>query len=591
MPKTKAKPASQLVEAQPSTYTHIALSRLRKSAKNVRSQAGDVMELASSIREHGLLSSLVVVAANGGYEVIAGSRRLAALEILCDEGHIPQDWPVPVLVAEGAGAVSKSLAENLERAELAPWDEAAAYEQMVRAGMTLDDIGAKIGRSSQYVRRRLALSSLGENMALLKAGSINLAQAVALAELPEKQQHQFLAAVTGTKDADVWRNNKLDFGPDTVGRWMAKDAFEVSDALFVPSIYESPEREARGIKGYIIQPLLGDQAGIEPYFSDKAEALELQRQAVEEIATELEKYWASVIYVPVERASYNWDWDAAGWVRDWGVKHANGVPVTGQPQKGHHLVITMSLATGQVEFIGGLRRKTDVRKDVESASQATATAAEPPITRKAWLEAQTAKTAAIQLAYARGDLRDVLLVVAIALCGGHNFSLHQGKFTIHPQIKETLESWAARLGLPPSGNPRNAPAVAYSNAVASTADLITNLTKLSEDELIQFVAHQAAACIGSKNIEYLEPGKTPRDIDALSARVDIDPAVMRSRIDRAWLNGLSFNRLGEIITEMIGQEPTDLTTKKSRVAFVLEHLANHPAYVPSELRMEASDGA
>ncbi len=75
---------------------HIALSRLVPSTANVRrmNTLVGVSELADSIEAHGLIHNLTVrKAKKGNYEVVAGSRRLAALTLLAKEGRLGvADW-------------------------------------------------------------------------------------------------------------------------------------------------------------------------------------------------------------------------------------------------------------------------------------------------------------------------------------------------------------------------------------------------------------------------------------------------------------------------------------------------------------------
>ncbi|KSV67259.1 hypothetical protein N182_34065 [Sinorhizobium sp. GL2] len=77
---------------------HIALSRLVPSTANVRrmNTLVGVSELADSIEAHGLIHNLTVrKAKKGKYEVVAGSRRLAALTLLAKEGRLGVDTEIP----------------------------------------------------------------------------------------------------------------------------------------------------------------------------------------------------------------------------------------------------------------------------------------------------------------------------------------------------------------------------------------------------------------------------------------------------------------------------------------------------------------
>src|ERR687884_641154 len=101
----------------------IPLSKLVPSKANVRrtNPRSRIEELAASIQAHGLLQNLTVRPVpkakgkpnGGGYEVLAGSRRLAALKALAKKKVIAPSVPIPChVVKEGVGE-EISLAENV----------------------------------------------------------------------------------------------------------------------------------------------------------------------------------------------------------------------------------------------------------------------------------------------------------------------------------------------------------------------------------------------------------------------------------------------------------------------------------------------
>ena len=132
--------------------TSIPLSKLTAWDGNVRKTAGAdtaLAELAASIAAHGLLQSLVVRnGKEGKFAVVAGGRRLQALQQLAESGSIAADYAVPCqLVADDADATEISLAEilyalegplpsihGLAAAELAYEGSAAALRDVWLAG-------------------------------------------------------------------------------------------------------------------------------------------------------------------------------------------------------------------------------------------------------------------------------------------------------------------------------------------------------------------------------------------------------------------------------------------------------------------------
>ena len=98
--------------------TSIPLNKLVASEDNVRRTAvtdASLQELAASIAAHGLLQSLVARNhCKGKFVVVAGGRRLAALQLLAEQGRIDASFAVPCQVRDD-DATELSLDENVLR--------------------------------------------------------------------------------------------------------------------------------------------------------------------------------------------------------------------------------------------------------------------------------------------------------------------------------------------------------------------------------------------------------------------------------------------------------------------------------------------
>lgn len=111
-----------------------------------------LLELATSIKEKGLLQPILVRRKNGGYEIIAGERRFRAARI----AGLHQ---VPAIIreADDRECLELALIENLQREDLNPVEIASVYQRFVQDfGYTHDGLAKKIGveRSSisNYIR-------------------------------------------------------------------------------------------------------------------------------------------------------------------------------------------------------------------------------------------------------------------------------------------------------------------------------------------------------------------------------------------------------------------------------------------------------
>ncbi|MYK13153.1 MAG: hypothetical protein F4050_03635, partial [Rhodospirillaceae bacterium] len=147
----------------------IPLSRLSLAPENVRKTPPDPRadaELKASIAALGLLENLVVRADEpdeaGGerYAVVAGGRRLKAMQALAAEGALEADRPVPCQVRDGdAEAGEISLAENVVRIAMHPADQVVAFTKLADAGQSVSSIAARFGTSERVVEQRLRLGN------------------------------------------------------------------------------------------------------------------------------------------------------------------------------------------------------------------------------------------------------------------------------------------------------------------------------------------------------------------------------------------------------------------------------------------------
>lgn len=158
----------------------LPLNTLKPSPQNVRKTGGaSIAELAASIHHHGLIHPLTVT---GDGAVVAGNRRLQALQLLAKEGHLADDYPVSIRVVEADGAEEISLAENVLREAMHPVDEFLAFNQLVTDGdLTPPQIAERFGVPVRHVEQRMRLANVdGSFLDLCRAGDATLEQLMAL---------------------------------------------------------------------------------------------------------------------------------------------------------------------------------------------------------------------------------------------------------------------------------------------------------------------------------------------------------------------------------------------------------------------------
>ena len=149
--------------------TNIPLNKLTAWEGNVRktqNKAG-IDELAASIKAHGLQQNLVVRKDGKKFAVVAGGRRLKALQRLAKAGDIEPAHEVPCRITEAADAAEISLAENVVREEMHPADQFEAFRDLADKGTPTTDIAARFGKSDSHVLKILKLARVSPK--ILKA--------------------------------------------------------------------------------------------------------------------------------------------------------------------------------------------------------------------------------------------------------------------------------------------------------------------------------------------------------------------------------------------------------------------------------------
>jgi ParB family chromosome partitioning protein len=161
------------------TTTSISLNKLFAWEGNVRkTDSGKAIdEMAASIAAHGLLQSLVVRKdKRGKYAVVAGRRRLLALQSLVENGNMPATHPVACNILEDeADATEIGLAENVQREAMHPADEFEAFRTLVDSGMPVADVAARFGVAENVVQKRLKLACVSPKLIdLYRRGEMTL---------------------------------------------------------------------------------------------------------------------------------------------------------------------------------------------------------------------------------------------------------------------------------------------------------------------------------------------------------------------------------------------------------------------------------
>lgn len=140
-----------------------------------------INELASSIKEHGVIQPIVVRTVGDRYEIIAGERRFKAATLAG-----LQTIPAIITDLNDKDSAEVALIENVQRQDLTPIEEAISYKKILDMGyLTQDDLAQKLGKNQSTIANKLRLLNLDEEVqeALLN-GKISERHARSLLKLP-----------------------------------------------------------------------------------------------------------------------------------------------------------------------------------------------------------------------------------------------------------------------------------------------------------------------------------------------------------------------------------------------------------------------
>ena len=169
----------------------------------------ELHDLASSIRQHGIVQPIVVrTMSRDRYEIIAGERRWRAAQLA---GLM--EIPVIVRDVDDKTALEIAIVENVQRAGLNALEEALGYEQLIAEyGYTQNDLGEIIGKSRSHVANSLRLLKLPDPVRdLLAAGSLSAGHARALVSTsdPASLARTIVAKGMSVRDAEKLAQNNI----------------------------------------------------------------------------------------------------------------------------------------------------------------------------------------------------------------------------------------------------------------------------------------------------------------------------------------------------------------------------------------------
>jgi ParB family chromosome partitioning protein len=195
IPDSPAEPAPAASERT----LEIDTDRLRPNKFQPRTQMDDerIEELARSIKSNGVIQPIVVRRAGADYEIIAGERRWRAAQ---RAGLLKV--PVAVRDVPDDKLLAVALIENIQREDLNPIEEAAAYRRLAdEFHLTQEQIADAVGKDRSSIANYVRLLRLPQEVrASLASNALSMGHARALLALPdESAQLQLGRAIVARK--------------------------------------------------------------------------------------------------------------------------------------------------------------------------------------------------------------------------------------------------------------------------------------------------------------------------------------------------------------------------------------------------------
>ncbi len=218
------------------TFENVAVAAIDFSPLNYRkfySQPA-LLNFADELAVHGVISPVTLrKMPSGRYELVAGERRIRAAKIA-----ELKEVPAIIKVLTDAEVTEIQLAENLQRENPHPMNEAQAIGQMQKTHKTIDQIAARLGKSKSYVYSRIKFLDLIEPIQeMFFADAINMQEAFDIAALSaDSQQELFDEVCADWKETKNFKINNLRYALSRYKYDLKNAPFNTKDKKLVPDM-------------------------------------------------------------------------------------------------------------------------------------------------------------------------------------------------------------------------------------------------------------------------------------------------------------------------------------------------------------------
>ena len=208
----------------------------------------ELNDLAASIKEKGVLQPILLRAVQNrpyNYEIVAGERRFRASKMAG-----LSEIPAVVKKLDDNNAMEIALIENVQRENLDPMEEAAAYKNLIeKCNYDMADVSRLIGKSASYIRNSMRLMDLPESVRnMVSNGTISASHArtIAVAADPEKMANEIIDKKMSVAETEVAIKNVKRTGK---GRQILNKTIAANDIKKM----ESDIKKSLGVTAKIVE--------------------------------------------------------------------------------------------------------------------------------------------------------------------------------------------------------------------------------------------------------------------------------------------------------------------------------------------------
>ena len=206
IPEKKTK--AEMKEAEDKSLIEVKISEIDPNMGQPRKKfdEDELLELAESIKIHGVIQPIILTKRGKRYEIIAGERRWRA-------SKFAGLTKIPAVIREYTDKeiMEVSLIENIQRQDLNPIEEALAFKKLIdEYKMKQDDLAERVSKSRSTITNALRLLKLDDKVkAMLAEGLISTGHARALLTIEDKNKQQALAVKIFDEKLSVREAEKL----------------------------------------------------------------------------------------------------------------------------------------------------------------------------------------------------------------------------------------------------------------------------------------------------------------------------------------------------------------------------------------------